>query len=114
VKQAREVLVAQGATVQQLCRSRQRTARRAAQILHRQLWRKGEDTKAVLRHTTARQVECGRQMMLDDVDGRIVTRDEILEHPTEHGQALRATEPHVALFARPPTAGCTPPAQQES
>jgi IS5 family transposase len=51
-------------------------------------------TKAVLRHTTAKQVECGRQVMLDDVDGGIITCYEILEHPTEHGQAL---------FARPPT-----------
>jgi IS5 family transposase len=59
-------------------------------------------TKAVLRHTTAKQVECGRQVMRDDVDGGIITRDEILEHPTERGQALRATEQPVALFARPP------------
>jgi IS5 family transposase len=42
-KQAK-VLVAHGVTVPQFCRSRLRTARRVAQILHRQLRRKREDT----------------------------------------------------------------------
>jgi hypothetical protein len=32
------------------------------------------------------------------VEGGIVTRYEILEHPNEHGQALEAVEHHCALF----------------
>jgi hypothetical protein len=32
------------------------------------------------------------------VEGRIVTQDEIMEHPTEHGQAATAVGHHVALF----------------
>jgi transposase, IS5 family len=46
VKRAKDVLTEQGANVQQLCRSRLRTVRQTAQILHRQLRRKGEDKEA--------------------------------------------------------------------
>ena len=184
VKQAKDVLVAQGAQVSQLCRSRLQTARRVAQTLHRQLRRKGEDkeaeqkqlyqklvetteqmvhqatkvvqvlaqapgklaqrlvtqaeavlplvarvihqtrqrvlegkkvpseqkvlslfephTHAVPRHKGGAMVEFGRQVILDEVEGGIVTRYQILEHPTEHGQAIDATTHHLALFEHPP------------
>jgi transposase, IS5 family len=36
------------------------------------------------------------------VEGGIVTRFEILEHPHEHGQAVAAVAHHVALFDHPP------------
>jgi len=36
------------------------------------------------------------------VDGGIVTRYQILEHPTEHGQALEAMTHQQALFEHPP------------
>jgi IS5 family transposase len=47
-------------------------------------------------------VEFGRQVVLDDVDGGIVTRYEILSHPNEHGQAIEAVAHHQALFEHPP------------
>src|SRR6266571_4366263 len=170
--------------VEQACRSRLRTARRTAQILHRQLRRKGEEkeaeqkqlyqklietteqmarqsqqvmaalqeqtdqqarrlltqaqrvlplvkrviaqtrtrvlegkkvaseekvlslfephTRAIPRHKGGALVEFGRHVILDEVDGGIVTRFEILEHPTEHGQAVEAVAHHQALFEHPP------------
>jgi len=36
------------------------------------------------------------------VEGGIVTRYQILEHPNEHGQAVEAVEHHQALFEHPP------------
>jgi IS5 family transposase len=163
VKQAKGFLQGQVSQVEQLCRSRLRTARRTAQTLHRQLRRKGEDkeaeqkklyqklvetteqmvrqartvvnvlnketqelaqrlvqqaeqvlplvervitqtrrrvlenkkmaagekvlslfephTRAIPRHKGGALVEFGRQVMLDEVEGGIVTRYAILEHP---------------------------------
>jgi IS5 family transposase len=59
-------------------------------------------TRAIPRHKGGALVEFGRQVMLDEVEGGIVTRYEILEHPTEHGQAMGAVEHHRALFEHPP------------
>jgi IS5 family transposase len=59
-------------------------------------------TRAVPRHKAGKTVEFGRQVELDEVEGGIVTRDEILSHPTEHGQAVTAVEHHRALFEHPP------------
>ena len=47
-------------------------------------------------------MEFGRQVILDEVEGGIVTRYGILAHPHEHGQAVGAVEHHLTLFARPP------------
>jgi IS5 family transposase len=170
--------------VQQVCRSRLRTARHVAQTLHRQLRRKGEDkeaeqkklyeklietteqmmrqsrrvlaalgeqteqqakqllasvrevlpliervivqtrtrvlegkkvaseqkvlslfephTRAIPRHKGGALVEFGRQVILDEVEGGIVTRYQILSHPNEHGQAVEAVAHHCALFEHPP------------
>ena len=44
-------------------------------------------TRAIPRHKGGAQVEFGRLVMLDE-EGGIVTRYQILEHPTEHGQAM--------------------------
>lgn len=41
-------------------------------------------------------------MILDEVEGGIVTRFQILEHPTEHGQVIEAVAHHQALFEHPP------------
>jgi IS5 family transposase len=41
-------------------------------------------------------------VILDEVEGGIVTRYQILEHPTEHGQAVEAVAHHQALFEHPP------------
>ncbi|EFH84896.1 transposase IS4 family protein [Ktedonobacter racemifer DSM 44963] len=184
VQRARPLIQAPVKNIQQLCRSRMRTARCTAQTLHRQLRRKGEDkeaeqkklyqklvetteqmvqqarkvvrvlsketqqsaqllarqakqvlplvervitqtrkrmlenkkvpagekvlslfephTRAIPRHKGGALVEFGRQVMLDEVEGGIVTRYEILEHPEEHGQAIDAVVHHREVFARPP------------
>jgi transposase, IS5 family len=59
-------------------------------------------TRAIPRHKGGALVEFGRQVMLDEVEGGIVTRYEILAHPNEHGQAIEAVEHHRAVFAHPP------------
>lgn len=59
-------------------------------------------TRAIPRHKGGALVEFGRQVILDEADGGIVTRYQILEHPNEHGQAVEAVEHHQALFAHPP------------
>src|SRR5258707_9668603 len=59
-------------------------------------------TRAIPRHKGGAQVEFGRQVILDEVDGGIVTRYQILEHPNEHGQAVEAVAHHQTLFAHPP------------
>lgn len=59
-------------------------------------------TRAIPRYKGGAQVEFGRQVVLDEVEGGIVTRYAILEHPNEHGQAIDAVEHHQEVFARPP------------
>ncbi len=59
-------------------------------------------TRAIPRHKGGALVEFGRHVILDEVEGGIVTRYEILEHPNEHGQATEAVSHHCALFAHPP------------
>ena len=59
-------------------------------------------TRAIPRQKGGAQVEFGRHVILDEVEGGIVTRSEILEHPHEHGQAVEAVAHHVALFDHPP------------
>jgi transposase, IS5 family len=59
-------------------------------------------TRAIPRHKGGALVEFGRQVVLDEVDGGIVTRYQILQHPTEHGQAIEAVAHHQALFEHPP------------
>src|SRR5216683_4111933 len=59
-------------------------------------------TRAIPRHKGGAQVEFGRQVVLDEVEGGIVTRYEILEHPNEHGQAIEAVAHHQEVFAHPP------------
>jgi transposase, IS5 family len=59
-------------------------------------------TRAIPRHKGGAQVEFGRHVVLDEVEGGIVTRYQILEHPTEHGQAVEAVARHRALFEHPP------------
>jgi len=184
VKRAKVLIAEQVRSVEQTCRSRLRSAKRVAQILHRQLRRKGEDkeaeqkqlyrqlieitehmvqqasqaiaalaeqteqqatrlrseaeavlplvkrviaqtrsrvlegkkvpsdqkvlslfephTRAIPRHKGGAQVSIGRHVILDETEGGIVTRYQILEHPNEHGQAIEAVAHHVALFEHPP------------
>ncbi len=59
-------------------------------------------TRSIPRHKGGALVEFGRQVILDEVDGGIITRYQILEHPTEHGQALEAVAHHRLLFEHPP------------
>jgi IS5 family transposase len=54
-------------------------------------------TRAIPRHKGGALVEFGRHVILDEVEGGIVTRYQILEHPTEHGQAIEAVAHHQAL-----------------
>ncbi len=184
VKRAKGLLSEQVRSLEQMCRSRLRSAKRVAQQLHRQLRRKGEEkeaeqkqlyqklveitehmvqqasrvvaalgqqterqatrlrtqaeeilplvkqviaqtrsrvlegkkvpsdqkvlslfephTRAIPRHKGGALVEFGRHVILDEVEGGIVTRYQILEHPNEHGQAIEAVAHHVALFDHPP------------
>jgi transposase, IS5 family len=184
VQRAKGLIKDQVSNVQQVCRSRLRSARQVAQTLHRQLRRQGEDkeaqqkalyqkliettehmvrqsqqvmtalgqqtgqqarrllqqaqgvlplvqrvitqtrvrvlegkkmasgekvlslfephTRAIPRHKGGALVEFGRHVVLDEVDGGIVTRYQILEHPTEHGQAKDAVAHHRMLFDHPP------------
>jgi IS5 family transposase len=59
-------------------------------------------TRAIPRHKGGALVEFGRHVILDEIEGGIVTRYEILEHPHEHGQAVEAVAHHIALFDHPP------------
>jgi IS5 family transposase len=59
-------------------------------------------TRAIPRHKGGALVEFGRHVLLDEVEGGIVTRYQILEHPEEHGQAINAVAHHCAVFAQPP------------
>jgi len=59
-------------------------------------------TRAIPRHKGGALVEFGRHVILDAVEGGIVTRYEILEHPNEHGQAIEVVAHHCALFEHPP------------
>src|SRR5215831_12643344 len=59
-------------------------------------------TRAIPRHKGGALVEFGRHVVLDEVEGGIVTRYQILEHPEEHGQAGAAVEHHQKIFVRPP------------
>lgn len=59
-------------------------------------------TRIIPRHKGGAPVEFGRQVELDEVEGGIVTRFQILEHPDEHGQGLQALEHHRHLFGHPP------------
>src|SRR5437016_14207526 len=51
-------------------------------------------TRAIPRHKGGALVEFGRHLILDEVEGGIVTRYEILTHPNEHRQAVEAVEHH--------------------
>ena len=59
-------------------------------------------TRAIPRHKGGALVEFGRQVILDEVEGGLVTRYRILEHPTEHGQAVEAVAHHQVRFGHPP------------
>jgi hypothetical protein len=48
------------------------------------------------------EVEFGRHVILDEVEGGIVTRYAILEQPNEHGQAVEAVNHHQQVFGRAP------------
>src|SRR6266702_6888093 len=70
VQRAKGLIKDQVSNVQQLCRSRLRTARQVAQTLHRQLRRKGEDKEAQqkelyqkLIHTTEQMVQQSRRVV---------------------------------------------------
>jgi transposase, IS5 family len=59
-------------------------------------------TRVIPRHKGGAPVEFGRQVELDEIEGGIVTRYEILAHPDEHGQGLQALEHHRRLLGHPP------------
>ena len=59
-------------------------------------------TRAIPRYKGGALVEFGRQVILDEVEGGIVTRYEILAHPNEHGQAIQAVAHHQQVFEHPP------------
>jgi IS5 family transposase len=59
-------------------------------------------TRAIPRHKGGALVEFGRHVILDEVEGGIVTRYEILAHPNEHGQAIEAVQHHREVFKHPP------------
>lgn len=59
-------------------------------------------TRAIPRYKGGTLVEFGRHVVLDEVEGGIVTCYQILEHPEEHGQAVEAVQHHQTVFAHPP------------
>jgi IS5 family transposase len=59
-------------------------------------------TRAIPRHKGGAEVEFGRQVILDEVEGALVTRYQILEQPNEHGQAVEAVSHHKQVFGRAP------------
>ncbi len=59
-------------------------------------------TRVIPRHKGGAPVEFGRQVELDEIEGGIVTRYEILAHPNEHGQGLQALEHHRRVLGHPP------------
>jgi IS5 family transposase len=59
-------------------------------------------TRVIPRHKGGAEVEFGRLVMLDEVEGGLVTRFQILEQPHEHGQAEEALVHHQRLFRHPP------------
>src|SRR6266568_4366818 len=63
VQRAKELIKDQVGNVQQICRSRLRSARRAAQTLHRQLRRKGEDKEAQQKALYQKLVQTAEQMV---------------------------------------------------
>lgn len=59
-------------------------------------------TRVIARHKGGAEVEFGRLVTLDEVEGGIVTRFEVLEQPSEQGQAEAALAHHQRLFGHPP------------
>src|SRR6266700_7674119 len=59
-------------------------------------------TRVIPRHKGGADVEFGRLVTLDEEEGGIVTRFEVLEQPNEHGQAEAALAHHQKLIGHPP------------
>ncbi len=59
-------------------------------------------TRAIPRHKGGAEVEFWRHVILDEVEGGIVTRYQILEQPNEHEQAVEAVSHHQQVFGRAP------------
>lgn len=60
-------------------------------------------TRIIPRHKGGADVEFGRMVVVDEVDGGIVTRFAVLEDTTaEQGQLAPALDHHQLLFGRPP------------
>jgi IS5 family transposase len=59
-------------------------------------------TRAIPRHKGGALVEFGRHVVVDEVEGGIITRFEVCEQPHEHGQADEALAHHQHLFEHPP------------
>jgi transposase, IS5 family len=59
-------------------------------------------TRVIPRHKGGAEVEFGRLVTLDEVEGGIITRFEVLEQPNEHGQGEGALKHHLRLFGHPP------------
>lgn len=91
VQRAKGLIAEQVSNVQQLCRSRLRTARRVAQTLHRQLRRKGEDKEAQQKALYQKLIQSAEQMVQQS--RRVLA---ILDQQTE-SQAQRLRE-HVKPF----------------
>ncbi|MDQ2742079.1 MAG: ISNCY family transposase [Chloroflexota bacterium] len=60
-------------------------------------------TRIIPRHKGGADVEFGRMVVFDEVEGGIITRSAVLEDKTaEQGQLVQALEHHRQLFDRPP------------
>src|SRR5258708_13877882 len=58
-------------------------------------------TRVIPRHKGGADVEFGRLVTLDEVEGGIITRFEDLERPNKHRQAEEALAHHPKLFGHP-------------
>ena len=89
---------------QKLIGTTEHMVRQSQQVIAALAQQTGQQARRLLTQATEvlPLVEFGRHVVLDEVEGGIVTRYQILEHPTEHGQAVAAVAHHCALFAHPP------------
>jgi IS5 family transposase len=63
-------------------------------------------TRIIPRHKGGADVEFGRMVVFDEVEGGIVTRVQVLADQTEHGQLAPALAHHQRVFGTPPRLVC--------
>src|SRR5205085_10080077 len=91
VQRAKGLVKDQLSNVQQVCRSRLRSARQAAQRLHRQLRRKGEDKEAQQKKLYQKLIHTAEQMVQQSQQVAVILSEQI----EQHAQHLLIQAQHV-------------------